>query len=506
MLEGQGQPSATRCRARSGRLRERWRELIGRAERTRDALCEVEAQRDDAVTYLSTIRVLLCTLAEDAGPEGLAQQIAAAIVENLGVETCAVIIRDRATAPLRLAGVASQGERLGSPGSGPDEQQWLALAERAAGAEEAVGCTRAGDGQWNIAPLGEVRGEVFVALPLTVAGERAGFLVLHHLAKPAQDFARTRALALLADIVGRVLTIADMRRSLARVCTELEEEVGLTRQALSAQAESLRAKEESITALTRQLIRSNRIKREFLGIVSHELRTPINAILGYSALLRDGMIGTISEDQAEALDRVLSNTRHLNQLIDDMLFFIHAESDAVAVRPEPVLLAELVEEAIESLPGRLGQSEPELRVEISPDAALVDSDRALLRRVLFHLLGNAFKFTSRGEVVVSARAAGRGQLLLSVRDTGVGIPPGKAREIFDLFCQVDASTTRRFSGLGMGLALVKRCVALLGGEITVESKEGVGSEFRVRLPHVRPRPASACGEPPAGNVAAAGSC
>jgi signal transduction histidine kinase len=115
---------------------------------------------------------------------------------------------------------------------------------------------------------------------------------------------------------------------------------------------------------------------------------------------------------------------------------------------------------------------------------MLEVDESLVRRHLFHLLGNAFKFTSAGEVTVGiAEGDEIGSVVVSVRDTGIGIPPEKIDEMFDLFSQGDGSTTRRYSGLGMGLTLVQRCVRLLGGDVTVESQPGVGSEFRVRIPN-----------------------
>src|SRR5207245_28090 len=122
----------------------------------------------------------------------------------------------------------------------------------------------------------------------------------------------------------------------------------------------------------------------------------------------------------------------------------------------------------------------------------------LVRRLLFHLPSNAFKFTSEGEVTVAVRPGEElGSAVLAVRDTGAGIPPERVSALFELFAQGDASATRRPTGLGMGLTLVQRCAQLLGGEVTVESQPGAGSEFRVRIPdalvvaHADERPAAA---------------
>src|SRR5439155_1723813 len=161
---------------------------------------------------------------------------------------------------------------------------------------------------------------------------------------------RDRALSLLADIVGQVLTVARMRASVVALCADLEGELGVGRGAPADQQQSLRGHEENIRALTQGLIHSNRVKREFLGTVSHELRTPLNAILGYTALVRDGAAGTLSGEQATLLDRVLSNTRSLNTLIDDILFFVQLEADRVPILRDQVRTAALVEAVMAELP------------------------------------------------------------------------------------------------------------------------------------------------------------
>lgn len=449
----------------------------------RAALAEVEAQRDDAVVYLSAIKLLLDVLARGQPTRQCGQEMAECLVHQLGLETCAVALSDPRDAELVLTGFATQAQRLGGPRSGVAEAGWLTLARLVKPGVTPTCFRRLADGSFEAVRPGELDGEGFCVLPFAIGGEAGGALVLHSLASPAQTFARGRALGLVAEIVGQVLTIARMRQSVVALCADLEGELGVTRRVLSDHQQSLRSHEENIQTLTQALIRSNRVKREFLGAVSHELRTPLNAILGFTSLMRDGVAGRITDEQTTLLDRVLSNTRNLGWLIDDLLFFVQVESDRILVRRERVDAAELIESVVAEVPDIPGRSRVPLRVDVAPDAAVLHVDAGLVRRLVFHLLSNAFKFTSAGEVRVTVRPGDEaGAAVVAVHDTGIGIPPDRIGDVFDLFAQCDASTTRRFNGLGMGLTLVHRCVQLLGGDVAVESTPDVGSEFRVHIP------------------------
>lgn len=452
-------------------------------ERFRQALSEVESQRDDAVVYLSAIKSVLDVLARGHGTRESGQAIAEALVQQLSVETCALGLRDRQLGDLGLVGFATQGHRLGGPGSGFGETGWLALARLVGSGAAPVCFRRLPDGSFQAAGAAELVDEGFLVLPFSVGDEAVGALVLHSLVGPAQVFGRARALSLVAEIIGQALTVSGTRESMQRLCADLEDELGLTRRRLTAQQESLRTQEHNIEQLMQDLIRSNRVKRDFLGTVSHELRTPLNAILGYTSLVRDRLVGDLSEEQGRLLDRVLSNTRNLNILIDDMLFFVQVEADRVLVRRDALATRELIDEVLVSIPDRATKERIEILVDVAAGAETMYADAGIVRRIMFHLLSNAFKFTAEGTVAVTVRPADEpGAVVIAVRDTGEGIPVERVSELFEMFHQADGSTTRRFNGLGMGLSLVQRCVRLLGGDLEVESRPKAGSEFRVRLP------------------------
>jgi signal transduction histidine kinase len=465
-------------------------------EQIRQALAEIEEQRDDAVVYLSAIKLVLDVLARGHPTRQSGQEIADALLTELTIETCVVALREGGDRQLTLAGFASQSQRLGGPRSALDEAGWLALGQLAKPGVQPTCFHRLPDGSFASVSVAALEGEGFLLLPFAVGGEAGGVLILHSLVAPAQVFARGRALALVAEIVGQALTMARMRESVEHLCDDLESELGITRRALSDHEASLRSQEENIQHLTQSLIRSNRVKRDFLGTVSHELRTPLNAILGYTSLLRDGMAGTLTDEQTSLLDRVLTNSQSLNGLIDDILFFVQLESDRVLIRPQRVVTADLIANVMSSVPEPPGR-EVAFRVDVGPEATVLAVDASLLRRLLFHLLGNAFKFTVHGEVCVSVRGGDEaGSVVIVVRDTGVGIPPERIDSVFELFHQGDSSTTRRYDGLGIGLTLVQRCVRLLGGEVTVESRPQEGSEFRVYLPRILPRSTASAAEVP----------
>ncbi|HEU0051527.1 MAG TPA: ATP-binding protein [Longimicrobium sp.] len=225
---------------------------------------------------------------------------------------------------------------------------------------------------------------------------------------------------------------------------------------------------------------ASRAKTDFMAMMSHELRTPLNALEGYAALLEDGIYGEINEAQARALGRMRVARRHLMALIDQVLDLARVESGARHVEIEPVDVDELVEQTAESLRGAAAARGLAYRVETG-GAGTTRTDPGMLRQILTNLVGNAAKFTDRGEVVVRVRRE-EGRVVLEVSDTGPGIPPEHLERIFEAFYQVDPSTTRKEGGSGLGLALSREFARLLGGDLSVRSAPGEGSTFTVWLP------------------------
>ncbi|HEY8825870.1 MAG TPA: ATP-binding protein [Candidatus Limnocylindria bacterium] len=230
-----------------------------------------------------------------------------------------------------------------------------------------------------------------------------------------------------------------------------------------------------------QLERANRLKSEFLASVSHELRTPMNAIIGYTKLMLDGLDGEMTAQQQTDLFRVAQAADNLLGLINGLLDLAKIEAGKMELNIEEVNISEVTDEALELVRPHADEKGLQVRAVIPQGLANVWADRARVRQVLANMLANAVKFTERGTVSVSATAA-EGWVTVSVADTGVGISPEAQAYVFDEFRQADSSTTRRYGGTGLGLAISKRLVTLHGGRIWVDSEVGRGSTFHFTLP------------------------
>ncbi len=231
--------------------------------------------------------------------------------------------------------------------------------------------------------------------------------------------------------------------------------------------------------------KATKLKSEFLASMSHELRTPINAIVGYSTLLLEGMFGTLSDEQRDPLDRTRAAADHLRALIDDILDLARIEAGKMQFVLEPLRLAEVIAEAGQQMESMIRRKSLSYTVDVSADTPTIVSDRTKLKQVLLNLLSNAMKFTNKGGVSIVARPHAMG-VRLDVNDTGIGIKPEHLTMIWEDFRQVDQSRTREFGGTGLGLSITRKLVDRLGGAISVESVIGVGTSFTVLLPREAP--------------------
>ena len=232
-----------------------------------------------------------------------------------------------------------------------------------------------------------------------------------------------------------------------------------------------------------ELKRSTQMKSEFLANMSHELRTPMNAIIGFSEFMHDERLGPLSEDYKELLGNILTSSRHLLQLINDVLDLAKVEAGKMEFYPALVNISSLVNEVRDIVRGLFVNKRIKMEMEIDGGIGEVLIDPAKLKQVLYNYLSNAIKFTpSGGSVTLRARVVNDAFFQIEVADTGIGIDPNSMHLLFQEFQQLDSSPSKEYQGTGLGLALTKRIVEAQGGRVGVESKPGEGSTFTALLP------------------------
>ncbi|HRE90140.1 MAG TPA: PAS domain S-box protein [Myxococcota bacterium] len=237
-----------------------------------------------------------------------------------------------------------------------------------------------------------------------------------------------------------------------------------------------------------RMVEANRLKSEFLANMSHELRTPLNAIIGFAALLHSGRAGELAPDHHEYIGDILTSSRHLLQLINDVLDLAKVESGRMEFRFEEVELAKIIAEVKDTVRGLAAERKIKLGVSVHPTVSVATIAPRAFKQVLYNYLSNAIKFTPEGgqvDIVVTP-ADTPGTFRLEVHDTGIGIAERDLPLLFNEFRQIDAGPNKRYQGTGLGLALTKRIVEAQGGSVGVTSEVGRGSTFSALLPLTPP--------------------
>ncbi len=271
-----------------------------------------------------------------------------------------------------------------------------------------------------------------------------------------------------------------VERRLVEVATNLR----LTQDQLEHDVKRRQAMADQLSVAMVKAEEANRAKSEFLARMSHELRTPLNSVIGFSSLLRKNAAPRLQARELQYLDRINANGSHLLELLSDILDISRIEAGRMAVDIIPVSIAPLLREAVDLLqpPGAPPRDGVVLRLEVPDEECIVDADPARLRQVVLNLVGNALKFTKRGEIVVSLFLNRHGAPdRVEVRDTGMGIPADRQRAVFEPFEQADNSTARQHGGSGLGLAISRQLCTLMGMTLTLQSSVGVGSTFAVHF-------------------------
>ena len=233
----------------------------------------------------------------------------------------------------------------------------------------------------------------------------------------------------------------------------------------------------------RELEKANRLKSEFLANMSHELRTPLNSIIGFSEVLLDGLYGKLGEKQEKYLGNIHKSGRHLLELINSILDLSKIEAGKMEFHPDSISFQHAVHEVENVIRPLAKKKNIELKVSIDGGVDLIRADRLILKQILYNLLGNAIKFTGTGGSVMLEAHLDPNFLIVTVKDTGIGIKSEELDVIFESFRQADGSHSRDYEGTGLGLTLTKKFVEMHGGEIRAESTVGIGSSFVFTLPH-----------------------
>ena len=293
--------------------------------------------------------------------------------------------------------------------------------------------------------------------------------------------------SILQEVGGLTSNVRDMAKSLGDAFLELRTINDNLEQRVDERTAELLETTRNLETARNQAEAASAAKGRFLAMMSHEIRTPMNAIIGIAALLRQT---ELSQRQRELLSHAHDAANSLLQIINDILDFSRIEANRLEILTEPFSLRSLLD-ALDSLFREQAYARGlHLNVSIPPELPdLLLGDRGRLRQILSNLLANALKFTDSGEITLSVRqlsadaTARTVRLRFELQDTGIGIPLEKQSAIFEMFSQVDDSSTRRFGGTGLGLAICRQLTELMGGTITVASAPGNGSCFTVELPY-----------------------
>ncbi len=287
------------------------------------------------------------------------------------------------------------------------------------------------------------------------------------------------------ELMAVVTILHDRREALERF--QLYEQLKGASDELQARVQAATAELATQNELLRrqaiELEQASRLKSQFLANMSHEFRTPLNAILGYTHMLLQGVAGDLLPAVKRQLQRIDSNGRHLMTIINEILAITRIEAGKMPMQLSEFNLNELVPEVMAELDPVIARSKLTVSPKLCPAMPLVYSDRQKVKQIVVNLLSNALKFTHEGGIAITVDYDQRDRMTaVAVKDTGIGISSENHEKIFEDFRQVDDSPSRQYGGTGLGLAICRRLATALGGRITLESTMGVGSTFTLTIP------------------------
>jgi signal transduction histidine kinase len=275
--------------------------------------------------------------------------------------------------------------------------------------------------------------------------------------------------------------LAQVLRSAIRVY-RAEMQAALAQEELIIKIQELEKQQQQIQMQNFKLSETSQLKSHFLATMSHELRTPMNAIIGFSQILLRPKFGQLTHQQADMVERILNNGKHLLMLLNEVLDFSKLEVGRLDLKAERFDLSKIINLAVSEMRSLADAKNLSLLVQIKLQNPFVFNDPVRIKQILINLLSNAIKFTESGEIWVEVQELAANRVVIIVRDTGIGIASRDFKRIFEAFRQVDQSITRKYPGTGLGLAIVDSLVQMMGGKIFLESKLGIGSMFKIELP------------------------
>ncbi|MEH2361142.1 ATP-binding response regulator [Nostoc sp.] len=255
-----------------------------------------------------------------------------------------------------------------------------------------------------------------------------------------------------------------------------------THEQLIRKNQELERQQQHIQMQNFNLLEASQLKSDFLATISHELRTPMNAIIGFSQILLRPKFAQLTHQQADMIERILNNGKHLLMLLNEVLDFSKLEAGRLDLKAEIFDLSKVINLAVGEMRSLADAKNLSLLVQTDLQNTLIFNDPVRVKQILINLLSNAIKFTESGEIWVEVKELAENRVVIQVGDTGIGIAPKNFKRIFEAFRQVDQTITRKYPGTGLGLAIIDSLVRMMGGKIFLESKLGIGSMFKIELP------------------------
>lgn len=262
---------------------------------------------------------------------------------------------------------------------------------------------------------------------------------------------------------------------------KFDKDLGMIAESVQDLSKTIEVREKEIIAKNESLLELDRLKDEFLAGTSHELRTPLNGIIGLADSMINGAVGDLTDEAKTNLKLIVSSGKRLENLVNDILDFSKLKEKNINLKLDSINVYQLVENMLYVFIMLKGEKNLEIINSVPKDLPYAYCDVDRIEQILYNIVGNAVKFTRKGKIEISAKDTEK-ELIISIEDTGIGIPENKIDSIFKSFEQVDGSVEREYGGTGLGLSISKKLIELHNGTIWVESKLGKGTKFYFTLP------------------------